>query len=134
MQKRLEEAKTNRHITVFQYRVYLCLLAIPKGKVATYAQVTKAVGCGSARAVGQALRTNPFAPDVPCHRVIRSDGSLGGFCGSSGQTALHRKLDLLQKEGVLFYPRKNTLGGPQQYVTRKEHILATLRLAQVSAA
>jgi methylated-DNA-[protein]-cysteine S-methyltransferase len=58
----------------------------------------------SARAVGQAMRRNPFAPVVPCHRVIAADLNLGGFVGSWGiATAnVQRKKAMLQKEGVVF--------------------------------
>ncbi len=70
---------------------------IPFGNVASYGQVAKAIGMqGAARAVGQALGNNPVAIVIPCHRVIASDGSLGGF--SSG---LNWKRKLLRHEGVL---------------------------------
>lgn len=69
---------------------------IPKGKVATYAVIARMIKRPkSARAVGNALNANPFAPVVPCHRVVRSDGSLGGF--ASGPK---KKLALLTREGV----------------------------------
>ncbi|EXJ77113.1 hypothetical protein A1O3_10271 [Capronia epimyces CBS 606.96] len=73
------------HITEFQERVYLHLLLIPPGQVTTYAALAQALG-SSPRAVGGALRCNPFAPTVPCHRVIASDGSLGGFLGEWRKT------------------------------------------------
>ena len=56
----------------------------------------------SCRAVGQALRRNPFAPKVPCHRVIASDLSAGGFKGGLTDALIRRKLNLLGKEGVKF--------------------------------
>jgi O-6-methylguanine DNA methyltransferase len=57
--------------------------AIPKGRVTTYGDMAKALSPPScARAVGQAMRRNPFAPKVPCHRVVASDLKLGGFKGS----------------------------------------------------
>ncbi len=89
-------------VTPFQMRVYGRTLEIPAGKVSTYAEVAAAIGCGSPRAVGQALRRNPFAPDVPCHRVIRSDLTIGGFAGRTSGGEIRRKLDLLEEEGVRF--------------------------------
>ncbi len=59
-------------VTVFQQSVYDICLRVPRGKVTTYGEIARVLGCGSSRAVGQALRCNPFAPRVPCHRVIAS--------------------------------------------------------------
>lgn len=89
-------------VTAFQKRVYDIVSTIPKGYVSTYQAVAVAAGCGSARAVGQALRRNPFAPRVPCHRVISANLSLGGFQGETGGAALQRKEQLLRSEGVVF--------------------------------
>jgi len=89
-------------VTRFQQKVYAATLRIPRGKVSTYRLLAKAVGCGSARAVGQALRCNPFAPRVPCHRVIRSDLTIGGFAGKTAGVEIRRKLRLLAGEGVRF--------------------------------
>ena len=83
--------------TKFQVNVWKYLKTIPKGKVKTYKQV--AIGINrpkSARAVANACAKNPYAPKVPCHRVIRSDGTLGGF-SSPGGTKTKKKL--LSKEG-----------------------------------
>jgi len=83
--------------TKFQIKVWKYLIKIPKGKVKTYKQV--AIGINrpkSARAVANACGKNPYAPKVPCHRVIRSDGSLGGFSAPGGAKA---KKKLLKKEG-----------------------------------
>ena len=88
--------------TPFQKKVWESLLLIPKGEVRSYAWVAKKVGSPKAvRAVGNALNKNPFAPMVPCHRVIKSDGSLGGFAHGSA-----RKLQILKKEGVIFNQKK----------------------------
>jgi methylated-DNA-[protein]-cysteine S-methyltransferase len=89
-------------VTPFQRRVYECVRRIPAGRVSTYGAIAAALGHGSARAVGQALRRNPFAPRVPCHRVIASDGSPGGFVGERVGPPLRRKLNLLASEGVTF--------------------------------
>ena len=76
--KRVEQSA---EITPFQRRVYLELLKIPTGETITYGELAKRIGCRSAQAVGQALKRNPFAPDVPCHRVVAADGSIGGYFG-----------------------------------------------------
>jgi methylated-DNA-[protein]-cysteine S-methyltransferase len=89
-------------MTTFRRRVYEALGLVPSGFVTTYGDLAGYIGCGSARAVGQALRANPFAPRVPCHRVIAGDLSPGGFQGERGGAALQRKLDLLGSEGVGF--------------------------------
>ncbi len=83
--------------TTFQEAVYKIVAGIPKGSTMTYAQVAVAIGNPKAvRAVGNALNKNPYAPQVPCHRVIRSDGSIGGFASGS-----KKKEALLRKEGAL---------------------------------
>ena len=89
-------------VTPFQKRVYAAVARIPRGRVSTYKLVAQAIGCGAPRAVGQALKVNPFAPKVPCHRVIASDLRIGGFQGQTGGVAIQRKLALLAKEGVPF--------------------------------
>ena len=99
-----------RAVTDFEERVYLATRRIPRGKVSTYKLLANTIGCGSAQAVGQALKRNPFAPDVPCHRVIASDLSLGGFRGQRCGTVLEEKRLLLEKEGVSF--RANRLIDP----------------------
>ena len=85
--------------TKFQIKVWKYLKNIPKGKVKTYKQVAIAINRPkSARAVANACGKNPYAPQVPCHRVIRSDGTLGGFSAPGG---LKAKKKLLKKEGFL---------------------------------
>ena len=75
-------------------------MKIPKGKVKSYKQVALGINRPrSARAVANACGKNPYAPKVPCHRVIRSDGSLGGYSGSGG---IKTKKNLLKKEGFSF--------------------------------
>lgn len=93
-------------VTPFQQKVYSTVKKIPPGKVSTYKLLALAVGCGSPRAIGQALRCNPFAPAVPCHRIIRSDLTIGGFAGDdSGEQVVHKE-ELLRKEGVFFQAGK----------------------------
>lgn len=89
-------------VTPFQQRVYAAIRLIPKGEVATYKGVAEYLGCGSPRAVGQALKVNPFAPQVPCHRVIAASLTLGGFQGEREGAAIERKRRLLAREGVQF--------------------------------
>jgi methylated-DNA-[protein]-cysteine S-methyltransferase len=89
-------------VSPFAARVYAALKRIPRGRVITYAALARRVGCRSPRAVGQALRANPFAPKVPCHRVIASDLTPGGFGGKTHGPELQRKLRLLAAEGVKF--------------------------------
>lgn len=80
----------------FYQIVWRACASIPRGETETYGWIAKKAGRpGSARAVGRALAQNPFAPHVPCHRVIRSDGSLGGYSGTGG---MKRKKALLKKE------------------------------------
>ena len=84
--------------TSFQIKVWSYLRKIPKGTVKTYSQVAKAIGKKSAvRAVANAIGKNPHPPKIPCHRVIRSDGSLGGYSGKGG---IKTKKILLKKEGI----------------------------------
>lgn len=89
-------------VTPFQQRVYECLRRVPRGRVVTYRELARAVGCRSAQAVGQALKKNPFAPEVPCHRVIKSDLRVGGFCGETDGESVRRKVALLEAEGVVW--------------------------------
>ena len=84
--------------TEFQLKVWAYLRKIPRGSVKTYSQVAKAIGKPfAARAVANAIGKNPYAPKIPCHRVVRSDGSLGGYSGKGG---LKTKRFLLKKEGI----------------------------------
>ena len=85
--------------TKFQIKVWKYLKKIRKGNVKTYKEV--AIGIKkpkSARAVANACGKNPYAPIIPCHRVIRSDGSLGGYSAPGG---IKTKKKLLKKEGYL---------------------------------
>ena len=82
--------------TKFQLKVWKYLKTIPKGEVKTYKQVAISIKSPkSARAVANACAKNPYAPNIPCHRVIRSDGALGGYSGRGG---IKQKLKLLKSE------------------------------------
>ena len=84
--------------TKFQIKVWKYLITIPKGQVKTYKQVAKSIKSPkSARAVANACAKNPYAPKIPCHRVIRSDGTLGGYSGRGG---VKQKRKLLRAEKV----------------------------------
>ena len=85
--------------TKFQLKVWKYLKTIPRGQLRTYSQVAKAIKKPKAvRAVANAIGKNPYAPKIPCHRVIRSDGSLGGYSGKGG---INTKRKLLKLEGIL---------------------------------
>ena len=84
----------------FHQKVWLECLKIPKGETRTYGWLAKKIGHpGAARAVGQALAKNPFAPDIPCHRVIRSDGAMGGYSAKGG---ISKKKKMLENEKKSF--------------------------------
>ncbi len=92
----------DREPTAFEEKVYEATRCIPRGKVTTYGTLGRIIGCRSAQAIGQALQRNPYAPEVPCHRVIKGDLSVGGFFGETGGEAVRRKVEMLRKEGVTF--------------------------------
>lgn len=80
----------------FNRKVWGVLKIIPAGRVVTYKAIAEFIGSpNAARAVGNACNLNPDAPKVPCHRVVKSDGSLGGYA-----YGLKKKIALLMKEGV----------------------------------
>ncbi len=83
----------------FSEQVYAELLKVPRGKVTTYGALAQKMK-SSARAIGQVMRTNPYAPHVPCHRVISSTGKIGGFMGETSGEAITKKVRLLKAEGV----------------------------------
>ena len=89
-------------MTKFQSECYEALKKVPKGKVITYAGLARMVGRPKAhRAVGSAMNKNPYAPQVPCHRVVKSNGDLGGFA-----TDIKVKIKRLQREGVVVSDNK----------------------------
>ena len=84
--------------TPFQQKVWAALRTIPRGEVRTYTDIAVQIGHpSSARAVANACGKNPYAPEVPCHRVIRSDGSIGGYSAEGGS---EKKRAMLREEGV----------------------------------
>lgn len=86
-------------LTPFQKRILVATATIPKGETRTYKQVAAMAGNPkAARAVGTAMKKNPLAPMVPCHRVIRSDGKIGNYSGKGGREG---KIRMLKAEGAL---------------------------------
>lgn len=81
--------------------VYEKLKLVPKGKITTYKLLALACGTRAYRAVGQILRNNPYSPVVPCHRVVRSDGKIGGFMGKTTGGEIDKKIEILKSEGIL---------------------------------
>ena len=79
--------------TSFRRRVWDVLLTIPYGQAMTYGQIAKALGCGSAQAVGGAVGHNPISLIIPCHRVVGAGGSLTGYAGG-----VEKKRSLLEME------------------------------------
>lgn len=79
----------------FNERCYTLLKKVPKGKVVTYKSLAKAMNSKAYRAVGNAMNKNPYAPRVPCHRVIKTDSSVGGFASGT-----KNKIKMLKREGV----------------------------------
>ncbi len=95
----------------FQRGVLRAEHGIPRGQVSTYGRIAVKVGVpGASRAVGTALATNPFPIIVPCHRAIRSDGTLGGYQGGPGM-----KRALLEMEGIDFDPSGRILNPDWRY-------------------
>ncbi|EFY84207.1 hypothetical protein J3458_005246 [Metarhizium acridum] len=101
--------------TDFEKRVWTALCHIPEGQVTTYGLLSKYLG-SSPRAVGNALRRNPFAPEVPCHRVVATGMTLGGFKGKwprDGEgITLGEKRSLLKGEGIKFDDKGKVLSTP----------------------
>lgn len=89
----------------FNQICYQLVKKVPKGKVVTYKQIAEKLGCRAYRAVGLAMKKNPNTPSIPCHRVINSNGKLGGY--SKG---INKKIRLLKSEGVEIKNGKIDLG------------------------
>ncbi len=83
--------------TKFQESVWKAIALIPRGKVTTYGEIAKYMGSNAVRAIGTAVGKNPYAPEVPCHRVVLSSGRIGNYSGGNGTPV---KISLLSEEGV----------------------------------
>ncbi|MBI2546133.1 MGMT family protein [Candidatus Woesearchaeota archaeon] len=94
--------KTKQRVTEFERQVYDLCSKVPKGSVTSYKEIAHAMHTKAYRAVGAALRSNPYAPKVPCHRVVASNGTLGGFQGSINPRghSLRKKASMLTEEGL----------------------------------
>ncbi len=79
----------------FSEKCYEVLRKVPKGKVTTYKEIANSVGTKAYRAVGNAMNKNPYSPGVACHRVVNSNGKIGGFASGA-----QNKIKMLKKEGV----------------------------------
>ena len=79
----------------FNKRCYQKLALIPKGMISTYSEIAKSLDSNAYRAVGNAMAKNPHSVSVPCHRIIKSDGTLGGYA-----LGISKKIQLLKKEGI----------------------------------
>ena len=79
----------------FNKRCYQKLALIPKGMISTYADIAKSLDSNAYRAVGNAMAKNPHPVAVPCHRIIKSDGFVGGYA-----LGVKQKISLLEKEGI----------------------------------
>ncbi|MCJ1302148.1 methylated-DNA--protein-cysteine methyltransferase [Hypocenomyce scalaris] len=130
----LEEARykisTHPKLTTYRKRVLTLLTQVPRGQYTTYKALanalanlalshdekrkTNAKSVGCARAIGSAMRNNPFAPVVPCHRVVAADGQIGGFKGDWGEEGrfVREKKRLLREEGVRFNEHERVVGSP----------------------
>ena len=84
----------------FDEEVWNLINKIPKGRVTTYKMIAEKLGSKAYRAVGNACRRNPYAPVVPCHRVVKSNGKVGGFGGKTSGKQIEKKVQLLKKEGL----------------------------------
>lgn len=89
-----------KELTPLRLRTYELLRSVPIGRVTTYKALAQALGTKAYRAIGQAMRHNPYAPDVPCHRVVASDGTIGGFMGEKSGEKIKKKISMLTSEGV----------------------------------
>eukprot|EP01104_Vermistella_antarctica_P006006 TRINITY_DN16741_c0_g1_i1.p1 TRINITY_DN16741_c0_g1~~TRINITY_DN16741_c0_g1_i1.p1 ORF type:complete len:179 (+),score=33.45 TRINITY_DN16741_c0_g1_i1:175-711(+) len=95
---------THATLTPFRKKVLLLTAAVPIGRVTSYREIGRFLACGSSQAIGQALKHNPLAPAVPCHRVISASRTIGGFSGMREGKQISRKYTMLKGEGVRFDP------------------------------
>ncbi len=90
--------------TQFQKKVYSTLLLIPKGRITTYKLLADFIDCKSSQAIWQALTRNQNAPQIPCHRVIKTNGNLGGYA-----FGIEKKREILEGENVYFDSNDNII-------------------------
>ena len=80
----------------FTTQIYDLLRQVPKGKITTYKALAEALNTKAYQAVGNAMNKNPYAPEVPCHRVVKANGEIGGFASGT-----KKKIEMLKKEGII---------------------------------
>ncbi len=95
MTKKKAQSSAKKSASEFNQKCYDILKKVPPGSVTTYGDLARKMGTKAFRAVGRAMNKNPFAPVVPCHRVVTSDGRIGGYA-----FGVEKKIKILQKEGV----------------------------------
>lgn len=93
-------------MTPLAEKTYKLLKKVPRGRVTTYKALARALHTKGYRAIGQFMRTNPYAPTVPCHRVVASDGTIGGFMGHTSGGEIAKKIRMLASEGVTVTGKK----------------------------
>ncbi|KAH9827872.1 DNA binding methylated-DNA--cysteine S-methyltransferase [Teratosphaeria destructans] len=117
MQRELDRIRRS-DLTAFRKQTLTLLCQVPRGRYSTYQAMSDHITQSShktcARAVGNAMRNNPFAPEVPCHRILAADGTLGGFGGHWGESGrfASKKRELLYEEGVRFDSKGRVKGPP----------------------
>ena len=94
--KELKKNINDTNLPAFTKQCYLALLKVPKGKVTTYQAIAEHLGSKAYRAVGTAMKNNPYAPDLPCHRVINANGKIGNYAFGH-----KKKIQILKSEGIL---------------------------------
>lgn len=101
--KALQRIRTHPSLTPHRRLVYRTLLSVPRGRWTTYAILSEHLS-SAPRAIGNAMRANPFSPDVPCHRVLATNRTIGGYKGDWGNGGSYavEKTKLLDGEGVVF--------------------------------
>jgi len=92
--------------TEFQNKIYETLRKVPKGKVTTYKELANALKTKAYQSIGTAMKVNPYAPIVPCHRVVKNNGSVGFFKGKKEGKAITEKINMLKKEGIVIKEKK----------------------------
>jgi len=110
-----------KDVSEFDINVYRIVSYIPSGKVCTYGQIAEVIGNkGLSRAVGSALRRNPYAPFVPCHRVVKADGDISGYFGDNGELK-DLKGQILIKEGISVNEKRKIVGLSDYLFNIKEY-------------
>lgn len=97
--------------STFSEKCYNILKKVPRGKITTYKLIAEALNTRAYRVVGTAMKNNPYAPKVPCHRVINSNGKIGKFA-----SGINKKISLLKKEGIPI--KNNKIPNMKRYLYR----------------